>query len=664
MNTRPLRSTYCCCPMDPIRVRRDRSRLRRSAGPGRGRIAGGGGRVQPAGVAQPQRRRDPDRERLPRRTRMARAAVERARRPAIGLAGPSTNNCWNEQGRLRSGRSDARSRGSRARQHAACRRADPDARTLHSLADFCYAVRRDVIDAIGGADEAYGIGPCWEMDYNVRAARAASGACGSAARSSIGRRSRRGAASRKRARFEASRRRYQDKFCGARLRGEKTDYRAHCRGDACELRTRVAHPIGRAWAPAGAPVLASPGRTHRRRVQRARSRSSVHHADGAIAAVRGASPFDTSSAKTIRTSSSSWSTMARCDGRCAPRRSADPRTCGSTRADRRRETQSRVRARARRHHRALGRRRLVSALACQRAGARADGPAGPCVRHESASVLRGCDGSRVGVPVQCEFASLGRRKHARVPQGCVASGSVSGRAGRRRRAVPVERQRQVRAQRSRRRAAVRGHDSPGQHEPQGNRRRVLAAGDERDRARDARGRSALLPRAAALGRSDPLAARLLHHADVQPPRRRPARDSVVSAAGLPEPRARRDRRRRRSGGRPRARTRRHPYCRLPGRRRSARSGTPPANRRAAKSSPTGTTTTGMRRSGSAIRSHRCSQARPTSRASRARSSSRPVRAASGRRGAICTGRCFSATCTAARSSSGGSCSSKACGIPT
>src|SRR6185436_16328187 len=33
--------------------------------------------------------------------------------------------------------------------------------------------------------------------------------------------------------FEASKRRYLDKFCGVRLRGEKNDYRTHCRGDAC-----------------------------------------------------------------------------------------------------------------------------------------------------------------------------------------------------------------------------------------------------------------------------------------------------------------------------------------------------------------------------------------------------------------------------------------------
>src|SRR6185369_6577100 len=34
-------------------------------------------------------------------------------------------------------------------------------------------------------------------------------------------------------RLQTSKKRYQDKFCGARLRGQKTDYREHCRGDAC-----------------------------------------------------------------------------------------------------------------------------------------------------------------------------------------------------------------------------------------------------------------------------------------------------------------------------------------------------------------------------------------------------------------------------------------------
>jgi len=43
---------------------------------------------------------------------------------------------------------------------------------LYSLADFCYGVRREVFDVVGEADESYGPGPYWEMDFNVRAARA------------------------------------------------------------------------------------------------------------------------------------------------------------------------------------------------------------------------------------------------------------------------------------------------------------------------------------------------------------------------------------------------------------------------------------------------------------------------------------------------------------
>lgn len=143
--------------------------------------------------------------------------------PRVGLAGPSTNRCWNEQGGFESAEEVESRFGTLTRSLA----------PLHSLSDFCYAVKREVFDAIGGADEAYGLGPCWEMDFNIRAARAGFDglwACASYVRRAplTPRRAREEALH-----FERSRRRYQDKFCGARLRGEKHDYRAHCRGDAC-----------------------------------------------------------------------------------------------------------------------------------------------------------------------------------------------------------------------------------------------------------------------------------------------------------------------------------------------------------------------------------------------------------------------------------------------
>ena len=154
--------------------------------------------------------------------------------PRNGLAGPSTNNCWNEQGAFpRRGGSAAEIA---ATASEAAQRFGKQARTLeplYSLAEFCYVVRREVMATVGAADEGYRLGPCWEMDYNIRAARAGwRGVWAGAAYVH-----RQPCTAQKRAEearyFEASKRHYQDKFCGARLRGEKTDYRAHCRGDAC-----------------------------------------------------------------------------------------------------------------------------------------------------------------------------------------------------------------------------------------------------------------------------------------------------------------------------------------------------------------------------------------------------------------------------------------------
>jgi glycosyltransferase involved in cell wall biosynthesis len=154
--------------------------------------------------------------------------------PRNGLAGPSTNKSWNEQCVFPgSGNNPAEiaitARRTEAKFGNEVRTLDP----LYSLADFCYVVRREVIEVVGAADEGYSLGPCWEMDYNIRAARAGwRGVWACAAyvhRAPFTERRRREEARL----FDASKRRYQDKFCGARLRGGKTDYRTHCRGDSC-----------------------------------------------------------------------------------------------------------------------------------------------------------------------------------------------------------------------------------------------------------------------------------------------------------------------------------------------------------------------------------------------------------------------------------------------
>jgi O-antigen biosynthesis protein len=153
--------------------------------------------------------------------------------PGRGLTGPSTNRSWNEQG-VFSGVSASEvawtAAIARQRFQATVRSLAP----LHSLADFCLAVARPVIEAIGGADEEYGIGPCWEMDYSIRAARAGfQGVWVGAAYAyrHLPTERRRAAEARLMGR---ARRLYQDRFCGQQLTGVRADYKNHCRGEACE----------------------------------------------------------------------------------------------------------------------------------------------------------------------------------------------------------------------------------------------------------------------------------------------------------------------------------------------------------------------------------------------------------------------------------------------
>ncbi|MEO8380957.1 MAG: glycosyltransferase [Acidobacteriota bacterium] len=182
-------------------------------------------------------------------------ALERS--PRAGLAGPSTNRIWNEQGAFpnRGGtKEDLASVAAEAERKfgAVARSLAP----LYSLGDFCYAVKREVFEAIGDADESYGLGPCWEMDFNVRAARAGFDGLWVAAayvwRPPFAPRR----AREEGARFDASRRRYQDKFCGGRLRGEKRDYRPHCRGDACpNFAPAPGADLPRPQAPSAEPLV-------------------------------------------------------------------------------------------------------------------------------------------------------------------------------------------------------------------------------------------------------------------------------------------------------------------------------------------------------------------------------------------------------------------------
>jgi len=156
--------------------------------------------------------------------------------PANGLAGPSTNRCWNEQGVAPGCAATAgdlrRQTGALLHRHG---RGWRSMAPLYSLSDFCLAVRKEVVAAVGAADPFYGRGPCWEMDYAVRAARA--GFTSVWAQAAFVHRApfpaeRMTAEQRL---LEVNKRAYQDRFCGRRLGAEGRDapYRDHCRGDDC-----------------------------------------------------------------------------------------------------------------------------------------------------------------------------------------------------------------------------------------------------------------------------------------------------------------------------------------------------------------------------------------------------------------------------------------------
>jgi glycosyltransferase involved in cell wall biosynthesis len=157
---------------------------------------------------------------------------------SVGLSGPSTNICWNEQQVLpRTGEThwsiaQIEAYATEVSLSYAGQRRALD--TLHSLNDFCYLFKRSVAEQLGGFDEAYGAGPCWEIDFNTRAGRAGFKAIWVADAyvhraqptptqiQTIHRL------------FTTSKHLYQDRFCGLRLRGEQTSYKSHCRGEDCE----------------------------------------------------------------------------------------------------------------------------------------------------------------------------------------------------------------------------------------------------------------------------------------------------------------------------------------------------------------------------------------------------------------------------------------------
>ncbi len=144
-----------------------------------------------------------------------------------GLAGPSTNSCWNDQGKLPPDylKGNYRIVSERIKNEYGndCVELTP----LYSLSDFCYVIKKEVIDEIGHADEAYGTGSCWEMDFNVRATR--KGFKGIWVKAAFAQRT----LNYPQEDIQKSKQLYQNKFCALQQNGHQSKYKDHCLGDHC-----------------------------------------------------------------------------------------------------------------------------------------------------------------------------------------------------------------------------------------------------------------------------------------------------------------------------------------------------------------------------------------------------------------------------------------------
>ena len=157
---------------------------------------------------------------------------------SYGITGPSTNLAWNEQKLLDCPQGDP------SEIDAYARRLKHEYEgnfefldETHSLCDFCYCFKREIVNRIGYFDEGYERGPCYEVDFNTRAAKAGYRCVwvhGAYVHRFpiplyIGRREMRF--------LENAKKKYQSKFCGLKfgLTGNCACNFEHCLGEACKF---------------------------------------------------------------------------------------------------------------------------------------------------------------------------------------------------------------------------------------------------------------------------------------------------------------------------------------------------------------------------------------------------------------------------------------------
>jgi len=154
--------------------------------------------------------------------------------PTHAACGPSTSLMWNQQCVSQPPLPD---RGRIDRFAGALFRSEGDAFAyldiLHCLGVFCFLFNTAIARQLGGYDEAYGKGPCCEIDFNTRMAKAGYKAVWA-----------KGAyvhrfplpqyrLDEEHALFEASKRRYQSAYCGLRQSPQRKTFCEHCIGETC-----------------------------------------------------------------------------------------------------------------------------------------------------------------------------------------------------------------------------------------------------------------------------------------------------------------------------------------------------------------------------------------------------------------------------------------------
>lgn len=150
-----------------------------------------------------------------------------------GIVGPSTNLSWNEQGAAKhipvtsQGYSETLVKTWADKYEGQSDTLSP----LFSLGCFCMMLSHETIQTVGAADERFGEQPCWEMDYNIRAARA--GIDGLWVKSALVYRPLKPFSSKNAELLEDAKKTYQDKHC-ALQKGAGQPYHSHCKGDVCE----------------------------------------------------------------------------------------------------------------------------------------------------------------------------------------------------------------------------------------------------------------------------------------------------------------------------------------------------------------------------------------------------------------------------------------------